>query len=144
MPGGNTRTSVFWPPHQIYAVSGSGTRVVDVDGIERIDFQNNFTTLIHGHSHPAVVARVRDQIGRLMSVGLTTELEIELAELICSRVATIEQIRFTNSGTEAVLASIKAARAFTGRPKIAKCEGALSRQRRPRRSQQRLEADGMG
>ena len=124
LPGGNTRTSLFWPPHQIYAVSGSGTRVVDVDGIERIDFQNNFTTLIHGHSHPAVVERVRDQIGRLMSAGLATELEIELAELICSRVASIEQIRFTNSGTEAVLASIKAARAFTGRPKIAKCEGA--------------------
>jgi glutamate-1-semialdehyde 2,1-aminomutase len=124
MPGGNTRTSLFWPPHQIYAVSGSGTRVVDVDGIERIDFQNNFTTLIHGHSHPAVIERVRDQIGRLMSVGLATELEIELAELICSRVASIEQIRFANSGTEAVLAAIKAARAFTGRPKIAKCEGA--------------------
>lgn len=124
MPGGNTRTSLFWPPHQIYAVSGSGTRVVDVDGIERIDFQNNFTTLIHGHSHPAVVERVREQVGRLMSVGLATESEIELAELICARVATIEQIRFTNSGTEAVVAAIKAARAFTGRPKIAKCEGA--------------------
>ena len=86
MPGGNTRTSLFWPPHQIYAVSGSGTRVVDVDGIERIDLQNNFTTLIHGHSHPVVVERVRDQIGRLMSAGLATELEIELAELICSQV----------------------------------------------------------
>lgn len=124
LPGGNTRTSLFWPPHQIYAVSGAGARVLDVDGVERIDFQNNFTTLIHGHSHPAVVERVKEQVGRLISVGLATESEIQLAELICERVATVEQIRFTNSGTEAVLAAIKTARAFTGRPKIAKCEGA--------------------
>ncbi len=124
LPGGNTRTSLYWPPHQIYAVSGSGSRILDVDGIERIDLNNNFTTLIHGHSHPLVVERVREQVGRLISVGLTTELEIQLAELICARVASIEQVRFANSGTEAVLAAIKAARAFTGRPKIAKCEGA--------------------
>ncbi len=123
MPGGNTRTSLFWQPHQIYAASASGSRVVDVDGVERIDLQNNFTTLIHGHAHPAVVRRVQEQVGRMMSIGLATELEIELAELICSRVPSIERIRFTNSGTEAVLAAIKAARAFTMRPKIAKCEG---------------------
>jgi glutamate-1-semialdehyde 2,1-aminomutase len=123
LPGGNTRTSVYWPPHQIYAVSGHGSHIIDEDGVERIDLQNNFTTLIHGHSHPKIVAAVREQIERLMSVGMTTRREIELAEIIVGRVKTIEQIRFCNSGTEAVEATIKAARAYTMRPKIAKCEG---------------------
>ncbi len=123
MPGGNTRTSLFWPPHQIYAAFGSGTRVVDVDGVERIDWNNNFTALIHGHAHPAIVERVREQLDRGLCVGMATESEIALAELICSRVPSIEHIRFANSGTEAVLATIKAARAYTLRPKIAKCEG---------------------
>lgn len=123
MPGGNTRTSLFWPPYQIYAVSGSGSRIVDVDGIERIDFNNNFTALIHGHSHPLIVEKVRDQLNRLTSVGLTTVAEIELAELLCARVRTFERIRFANSGTEATMNAIKAARGYTGRPKFAKCEG---------------------
>jgi glutamate-1-semialdehyde 2,1-aminomutase len=123
MPGGNTRTSLFWPPYQIYAVSGSGSRVIDVDGLERIDFNHNFTALIHGHSHPQIVERAGDQLNRLTSVGLTTEVEIELAELLCSRVAAFERIRFANSGTEATMNAIKAARGYTGRPKFAKCEG---------------------
>jgi glutamate-1-semialdehyde 2,1-aminomutase len=123
MPGGNTRTSLFWPPYQVYGVSGSGARIVDADGIERIDFNNNFTALIHGHSHPLIVERVRDQLNRLTSVGLTTEAEIKLAELLCARVRTFERIRFANSGTEATMNAIKAARGFTGRPKFAKCEG---------------------
>lgn len=123
MPGGNTRTSLFWPPYQIYALSGSGARVVDADGVERIDFNNNFTALIHGHSHPVIAEKVRDQLGRLTSVGLSTEAEISLAELLCSRVPSFEKIRFANSGTEACMNAIKAARAYTGRPKFAKCEG---------------------
>ncbi|MFQ6016581.1 MAG: aspartate aminotransferase family protein [Kiloniellaceae bacterium] len=123
MPGGNTRTSLYWPPHQIYAAYASGTRVVDVDGVERVDLNNNFTALIHGHAHPVIVERVQEQIGRGACVGMATESEIALAELICSRVPSIEHIRFANSGTEAVLATIKAARAYTMRPKIAKCEG---------------------
>ncbi|MCZ6539614.1 MAG: aminotransferase class III-fold pyridoxal phosphate-dependent enzyme, partial [Chloroflexi bacterium] len=123
MPGGNTRTSLFWPPHQLYAASVSGSRIIDVDGVERVDLQNNFTTLIHGHAHPTIVERVREQVGRGLCVGMSTESEIALAELICSRVPSIEHIRFANTGTEAVMAAIKAARAYTMRPKIAKCEG---------------------
>ncbi len=123
MPGGNTRTSLFWPPYQIYGVSGSGARIVDADGIERIDFNNNFTALIHGHSHPLIAERVQAQLSRLTSVGLSTEAEIELAELLCSRAATFERIRFANSGTEATMNAVKAARGYTGRPKFAKCEG---------------------
>lgn len=124
LPGGNTRTSLFWPPYPIYAVSASGSRVTDADGVERLDFQNNFTSLIHGHAHPVIVDRVREQVGRGASVGLATEAEIALAELLCARVPSFEAIRFANSGTEACMNAVKAARAYTGRPKYAKCEGA--------------------
>ena len=123
LPGGNTRTSLFWANHYQYASSAQGTRVRDVDGNERIDTSFNFTTLIHGHGHPHIVERLKEQAERLVCVGMATELEIELAESIVSRLPTVETIRFTNSGTEAVLAAIKAARAWTSRPKIAKCEG---------------------
>jgi glutamate-1-semialdehyde 2,1-aminomutase len=124
MPGGNTRTTVFTPPHPVYAARGYGSRVVDVDGIERIDFINNFTALIHGHAHPVLVAAACAQLEKGSCFGLPTESEIVLAEKICARVASIDEIRFANSGTEAVMMAIKAARAFTGRPKILKAEGA--------------------
>lgn len=124
MPGGNTRTTVFTAPHPIYAARGFGSRVIDVDGNERIDFINNFTSLIHGHAHPALVAAARGQLENGTCFGLPTEAEIILAEAICARVTSIDEIRFTNSGTEAVMMAIKAARGFTGRPKILKVEGA--------------------
>ena len=124
LPGGNTRHSVFFPPYPIYAVRGRGSRVWDSDGVERIDMMNNYSSLIHGHSHPAIVEAIATQAGKLTSIALPTELEIQLAELLVNRLDAVEQIRFCNSGTEAVLFAIKAARAFTGRPLIAKIEGA--------------------
>ncbi|MCW3836961.1 aspartate aminotransferase family protein [Sphingomonas canadensis] len=125
MPGGNSRVTIFFPPHPPYADHGSGCRITDVDGVERIDFVNNYSSLIHGHCPPAIVEAVRRQVGDLFAVGLPTESEIDLAELITGRVASIEHIRFANSGTEGVMFAVKAARAFTGRPKIAKIEGAF-------------------
>jgi glutamate-1-semialdehyde 2,1-aminomutase len=124
MPGGNSRSSLFWPPYQLYAEKGSGSHVVDIDGAERIDFHYNFTVLIHGHSHPEIVRRVREQVGRLTCVSYATESEVLLAELLCSRIPSAERIRFTNSGTEACMNALKAARGYTGRSKFAKCEGA--------------------
>ncbi len=124
MPGGNTRTTLFHDPYPVYVANGSGTRIVDVDGIEYLDFYNNATVLIHGHAHPAVVDAVTKQIQKGTSFSAPTEIEIQLAELLSSRVPSMEHIRFTNSGTEAVMMAIKAARAYTGRPKIAKIEGA--------------------
>jgi glutamate-1-semialdehyde 2,1-aminomutase len=124
MPGGNTRHSVALAPYPIYARSGSGCRVTDVEGEERVDFLNNYTSLILGHAHPQVTAAV--QVRAVLGTAFTmpTPEEVELAELITSRVAYVEQIRFCNSGTEAVMLAVKAARAFTGRTKIAKFEGA--------------------
>lgn len=124
LPGGNTRSSVFRSPHPLYAQHGEGSRLIDVDGIERIDFLNNYTSLIHGHRHPVIVEAVTKALGHLTAVAMPTESEIELAEILCERVPGFERVRFANSGTEAVMMAIKAARAFTGRPKIAKCEGA--------------------
>ena len=124
MPGGNTRTTVYMKPHPFYASHGKGCRLIDAEGVERIDFTNNYNSLIHGHAHPAINAAVRDQIERGSAFPMATELEIRLAELLCGRIASFEQIRFCNSGSEAVMMAIKAARAYSGKPKIAKCEGA--------------------
>ena len=124
LPGGNTRTTVFMKPYPIYAARGEGCRVWDVDGNEYIDCINNFTSLIHGHAHPLLVEAATRQLALGSAFGLPTLSEIELAELLASRLPSVEQVRFANSGTEAVMMALKAARAFTGRPKIAKCEGA--------------------
>jgi len=124
MPGGNTRTTVYMKPHPFYAAHGSGCRLTDVEGVERLDFTNNYNSLIHGHAHPGINAAVREQTERGSAFPMATELEIQLAELLCERVTTFEQVRFCNSGSEAVMNALKAARAATGKSKIAKCEGA--------------------
>ena len=122
-PGGGTRGLTQLSPYPIYARDAQGCRITDVDGVARIDFINNYTVQFFGHSHPAIVEAVVTQAERFMSLTLATESEIELAEQICGRAAAFQRIRFTNTGTEAVMHAIKGARAFTGRPKIAKCEG---------------------
>lgn len=124
LPGGNTRTTVFMKPYPIYAARGEGCRVYDLDGNAFIDCINNFTSLIHGHAHPALIRAATDQLALGSAFGLPTQSEVELAELLAARLPSVDQLRFCNSGTEAVMMALKAARAFTGRPKIAKCEGA--------------------
>jgi glutamate-1-semialdehyde 2,1-aminomutase len=124
MPGGNTRHTVALAPYPAYARSGSGCRITDVEGEERVDFLNNYTSLILGHAHPRVVEAVRRRAGLGTAFTMPTSEEVELAELLTGRVASVQQIRFCNSGSEAVMLAIKAARAFTGRHKIAKFEGA--------------------
>ena len=124
LPGGNTRTTVFMKPYPIYAARGAGCRVWDVDGNELIDCINNFTSLIHGHAHPTLIDAATRQLTLGSAFGMPTESEIDLAELLAARLPAVDQVRFANSGTEAVMMALKAARAFTGRPKIAKCEGA--------------------
>ena len=100
--------------------AGSGTWTAT----RYIDCINNFTSLIHGHAHPVLVEAATRQLALGSAFGMPTESEVELAELLAARLPSVEQVRFANSGTEAVMMALKAARAFTGRPKIAKCEGA--------------------
>jgi len=124
LPGGVSRNTIYRPPYPHYAAGASGCYVTDIDGTRRIDFANNMASLIHGHAHPAIVEAVIDQLRRGTAYTMATEAEVKFAQLLCERVPSFEKIRFVNSGTEAVMAMIKASRAFTGRPIIAKAEGA--------------------
>ncbi len=124
MPGGNTRHSIAMSPYPIYAVSGRGCRVTDVEGDERIDFLNNYTSLNLGHADPQVTAAVERRVSLGTAFTMPTPGDVELAELLVDRIPYVDQIRFCNSGSEAVMLAVKAARAFTGRHKIAKFEGA--------------------
>ena len=123
LPGGNTRTTVFHAPYPIYASSAKGCRITDVEGVERLDFLNNYTALLHGHLNPGIMEAVREQLALGTCFANPTESEIALAEALCQGTPSFERVRFSNSGSEAVMNAIKAARAYTGRPRIAKCEG---------------------
>ena len=122
LPGGSTRTTIYSAPYPPYMTHGRGIRTWDLDGNEYRDFLGNYTSLILGHAHPDVVAAVEAQVRRGSAFAAPTETEIELAEEIRRRLPSVERIRFTNSGTEATMFALRAARAFTGRSLIAKFE----------------------
>ena len=124
LPGGVSRNTVLRRPHPFYAVKGQGCWVTDIEGVRRLDFANNMCSLIHGHAHPAIVEALTRQLTEGTAFTFATEAEVLFAEHMCGRARGFEKIRFVNSGTEAVMSCIKAARAFTGREKIAKIEGA--------------------
>lgn len=124
LPGGVSRNTVLRSPHPIYADFASGFEVTDIEGAKYIDFSNNMASLLHGHAHPETNEAVKKQLERGSAYMVATEVEVLYAEYLCQRCPSFEKIRFVNSGTEAVMAAIKAARAFTNRPKIAKVEGA--------------------
>ena len=124
MPGGNSRTTTFFDPYPFYAARGQGAHIWDADGNDRLDFNGNFTSLILGHAPPDVVKAAQQAIESGLSFPGPTEWEIRLAEMLTRRVPSVERVRFTNSGTEATMNAVRLARAFTGRPKIAKFEGA--------------------
>jgi len=100
-----------------------GAYIYDTDGKEYIDYVCSWGPMILGHADPTVVAAVREAAGKGLSFGAPTAMETELAELICSSVASVEQVRMVNSGTEATMSAIRLARGFTGRDKIIKFEG---------------------
>lgn len=124
LPGGISRNSILRRPYPFYVSHGQGCHVTDVDGITRIDFANNMASLIHGHADPLITQAVARQLSKGTAFNLATEAEIELAEHLIGRSKSFEKIRFVNSGSEAIMCCLKAARAFTQRPKIAKVEGA--------------------
>ena len=123
MPGGDTRTVAFHAPYPLYLVEGHGSRIRDVDGNEYVDFLNNYTSLIHGHAHPAITDAVSGQLSLGTAFASGFEAQTRLAEILTSRVSSVELVRFCNSGTEAGMNAIRAARAFTGRDIIVKMEG---------------------
>jgi glutamate-1-semialdehyde 2,1-aminomutase len=123
LPGGSTRTLTYFAPFPLYASRGKGGRLWDVDGNVRIDLFNNATALIHGHARPEVVRAIHDVAGQGTAFASATEWEIRLAEILIERVPSVERVRFCNSGTEANMMAVRAMRAFTERPKVAKFEG---------------------
>ena len=124
IPGGVSRNTIFHKPYPHYISHANGCYTTDIDGTQRIDFANNMAALIHGHAHPEIENAIINQIKKGTAYSMATETEVLYAQQLCDRAPSFEKIRFVNSGTEAVMAMIKTARAFTGRPKIAKAEGA--------------------
>jgi glutamate-1-semialdehyde 2,1-aminomutase len=114
LPGGDTRWATYYQPYPAYMVRGDGCTLTDADGNGYLDFQNNYTSLVHGHAHPAITAAIRQQAPHSVVYGAPAAQQFELADLITSRLSGVDQLRFTNSGTEANMMAMRAARAFTG------------------------------
>jgi glutamate-1-semialdehyde 2,1-aminomutase len=107
----------------VFMTGGQGARLRDVDGNSYLDFCMAFGPLILGHAHEAVLAAVSEALARGWSLGTAEPYSLELAEYITARVPWVQNLRFVNSGTEAVMSALRVARAATGRSKILKFEG---------------------
>lgn len=123
MPGGNTRTVLFYPPFPLAMVRAEGCRLWDADGAEYIDFLGEYTAGLYGHSHPVIRSAIDRALDGGISMGAHNMIEAQFARAVCDRFG-LERVRFTNSGTEANLLAITLARVFTKRPKILAFEGA--------------------
>ena len=124
LPGGDTRQSIFFRPYPLFLDGGEGAYVWDVDGNRYLDACNCWTAIVLGHAHPSVVEAVSRQLAKGTAFNAANRHAVELAELIADRVPSVEEVRFCNSGTEATMMAVRAARAFTGRGKIVKMQGA--------------------
>jgi glutamate-1-semialdehyde 2,1-aminomutase len=118
MPGGDTRSVSYHRPYALTLARGEGAHVFDIDGNRYIDLIGNYTSLVHGHAYPPIV----DAAERAMRGGTAwparAESQVELAALLCERVASVERVRFCNSGTEAGMLAVHVARRLTGRKQI--------------------------
>jgi len=115
MPGGNTRSVLAYGPFPTAMARGEGCRLWDLDGHEYLDLCGEYTAGLFGHSEPRVHAALYAALGRGVNLAAVGEAEERLARLICDRFPSIDLVRFSNSGTEANLMALMAARAFTGR-----------------------------
>jgi len=118
MPGGNTRSVLFYEPFPLVMSAGKGCFLDDVDGHCYIDFLAEYTAALYGHSHPVITHALTKAMANGLNLSAHNELEARLATLIVERFGCIEQTRFTNSGTEANLLALAAAKAYTGREAI--------------------------
>ena len=123
LPGGDTRAATYFAPYPAYMTSGSGCYLYDVDDNEYLDLLNNYTSLIHGHAHPDIVAATKTQLEKGTVFGAAAEIQFRHAEHLCNRISAMDQIRYCNSGTEATLFAIRAARAYTGKDTFIKMDG---------------------
>src|SRR3974390_3118993 len=118
LPGGNTRTGIFYEPFPLMFARGEGARLWDVDGHEYRDFVSEQTAAIYGHSHPVIREAVMRRLDLGWNLGGHTSLEGELAEILTERFPSMQRLRFVNSGTEANMFAIQLPRNFTDRPAV--------------------------
>jgi glutamate-1-semialdehyde 2,1-aminomutase len=125
LPAGVTSNVKFFPPYPVYLTRAQGSRVIDVDGREYVDYCLAFGPLITGHGHPRVLDAIRAEIERAGTVifGSPGDLELRLAERLRAVLPSAEMVRFTSSGTEATLHALRVARGATGRSCVVKFEG---------------------
>jgi len=123
IPGGVNSPVRAFEPYPFFTKYAKGSRIVDLDGKEYIDYCMGYGPLILGHAPEPVVEAVKEQLEKGTLYGTPTEQEVELAELICEAVPCAEMVRLVNTGTEATMSAIRVARGFTGRKKIVKFEG---------------------
>ena len=120
MPSGITRTLAWFAPYPIVFERGSGANVFDVDGHRYLDMFSNGLSLMHGHAYAPIDAALREALSRGTAWPGASDAQVDFAELLCARVPGAEQIRFTNTGTEATMLAVKLARYTSGRPVVIK------------------------
>jgi glutamate-1-semialdehyde 2,1-aminomutase len=118
LPGGNTRSVLYHRPFPLRIARAWEAKMADVDGHEYVDLLGEYSAGLYGHSNPVVIDAMIAALREGVSRGAHTRYEVDLAETVCERFASIERVRFTNSGTEANLMALSAARAFTSRDRI--------------------------
>jgi glutamate-1-semialdehyde 2,1-aminomutase len=123
MPAGDTRSVTYHPPYPLAIARGQGSAIWDADGNRFIDLLNNYTSLVHGHAHPEIVAALTAQAPLGTAFPAPNELQAQVAERILERIESADLVRFTNSGSEAVLQAVRVARAHTGRVEVVKADG---------------------
>lgn len=123
MPGGVNSPVRAFQPYPFFTKRGQGSRIIDVDGNEYIDYCLGFGPLILGHAYPKIVEAVKAQLELGSLYGTPTEQEVDLAQLISKTVPSAEMIRLVSTGGEATMAALRAARGYTGKNKIIKFEG---------------------
>ncbi len=124
LPGGNTRTGMYYAPYPLAMARGEGAYMWDLDGHRYHDYAGDFSAGLYGHTNPIVHAAVRDVLADGVTFGSASAHEARLASLVCERIPSMERVRFTNSGTEGNIMALVTANAVTGRSKIMVFEGA--------------------
>src|SRR5205814_4567415 len=124
LPGGNTRTVLFFDPFPLMFQRGAGCRLWDVDGHEYVDFLGEYTAGLYGHSHPVILEAIREALADGIVLGAPNRYEARLAEAVCTRFPAIDLVRFCNSGTAANLLALSLARAVTCRSGVLVFAGA--------------------
>lgn len=123
MPGGNTRTVLFWSPFPISMARGEGAMLWDADGHAYTDMLGEYTAGLFGHSEKRILDAARAAMDAGINLAGAGAREVRFAELVCARFPSIDRVRFTNSGTEANIMALSAARAFTRRAEIMVAKG---------------------